>query len=84
MEGELEERARRRWAAVEAVSLGRGGMSAVAEATGLARSTIQRGIEELESPAAVPLGYQRRPGAGRRRLEEVDAGLQSALGVRSD
>lgn len=79
LEGELEERSRRRWAAVEAVSLGRGGMSTVAEATGLARSTIQRGIQELDSPAVVPLGYQRRPGAGRRRLEEVDAGLQSAL-----
>jgi transposase len=77
--GELEERARRRWAAVEAVSLGWGGIAAVSQATGLARSTIERGIRELESQTTVPLGRQRQPGAGRRRVEEVDAGLQPAL-----
>jgi transposase len=79
LEAELEERARRRWAAVEAVSLGWGGVTAVAQATGLARSTIERGIRELESQTTVPLGRQRRAGAGRRRVEEVDAGLQRAL-----
>jgi len=31
---ELDERGRRRWAAIEAVSLGRGGIAAVAQATG--------------------------------------------------
>lgn len=79
LEAELEERARRRWAAVEAVSLGWGGIAAVSQATGLARSTIERGIRELESASTLPPGRQRRPGAGRRPVEEVDAGLQPAL-----
>src|SRR5229473_2225710 len=46
---ELSERARRRWAAVEAVALGRGGVSVVSAATGLAHTTIRRGIRELGS-----------------------------------
>lgn len=79
LSGERDERARRRWAAVEAVSLGWGGIAAVSQATGLARSTIERGIRELESQTTIPLGRQRRPGAGRRRVEEVDAELQAAL-----
>src|SRR5215471_17414277 len=51
---ELSERARRRWAAVEAISLGRGGITAVSAATGLAHSTIRRGIAEM--------GHGGRPG----------------------
>src|SRR5437773_2342102 len=43
----MSERTRRRWAAVEAVSLGRGGIAAVSAATGVAPSTIRRGIREL-------------------------------------
>jgi hypothetical protein len=66
---ELSERARRRWAAVEAVSLGRGGISVVSAATGLAHSTIRRGIVELNTGDAPPTGRQRRMGAGRRRAE---------------
>jgi hypothetical protein len=44
----LDERARRLWAAVEARSLGRGGIIRVAEATGLARATIRAGWKQLE------------------------------------
>jgi hypothetical protein len=44
----LDERARRLWAAVEARSLGRGGIIRVAEATGLARATIRAGLKELD------------------------------------
>jgi transposase len=76
---ELDERARRRWAAVEALSLGHGGATAVAEATGLARSTIRRGIEELGSGETLQTNRQRRPGGGRKRVDDVDAGLKPAL-----
>lgn len=77
--GELSERARRRWAAVEAVSLGRGGISAVSAATGLAQSTIRRGIRELDGGDALPPGRQRRSGAGRKRAEVVDPAVAAAL-----
>ena len=47
--GELDERGRRRWAATEAMSLGWGGISAVAEATGISDRTIRNGIRELKA-----------------------------------
>ena len=55
---DLDERGRRRWAAVEARALGRGGITAVALATGLSDRTIRTGLKELDDPA--PLG---RPSA---------------------
>ncbi len=76
---ELSERARRRWAAVEAVSLGRGGISAVSAATGLAHSTIRRGIHELTTGNTPPTGRQRRQGAGRKSTAIVDPGVKAAL-----
>jgi DDE family transposase len=76
---ELSERARRRWAAVEAVALGRGGISAVSAATGLAHTTIRRGIRELSNANTSPSGRQRRVGAGRKRAEVVCPGLKAAL-----
>ena len=79
LSGELDERARRRWAAVEAVSLGWGGITAVAQASGLARTTIERGIRELESGEVLPLGRQRRAGAGRPCAEDADPELKQAL-----
>jgi len=75
----LNERARRCWAAVEALSLGRGGIIAVSEATGLARSTIERGIKELGAANTVSKGRQRRPGGGRRRTDQVNPELKAAL-----
>lgn len=46
---ELDERARRLWAASEAMALGRGGITAVAEATDMAISTIRAGIGEVRT-----------------------------------
>ena len=77
--GDLSERGRRRWAAVEAVSLGRGGISAVSEATGLAQSTIRRGIQELRSGDATAVGRQRREGGGRKSAETQMPDLIAAL-----
>lgn len=64
--GDLDERGRRRWAAVEARDLGRGGIAAVAAATGLSDRTIRTGLKELADPAAAPSHRQRRVGGGRK------------------
>jgi hypothetical protein len=76
----LDERARRLWAAAEAEQLGYGGVSAVAAATGLSRTTVLAGQRELEQPAAVAGTTRRRkPGAGRKRLASGDPLLLEAL-----
>jgi transposase len=81
--GDLDERGRRRWAAAEARSLGRGGIAAVAEAIGMSDRTIRTGIEELADPNAVEPGRQRRVGGGRNSREseqpELLASLQSLI-----
>jgi hypothetical protein len=79
LQDELSEFTRRRWAAVEAVSLGRGGLTAVSAATGLAHSTIRRGIRELNSGSAPPGARERRPGAGRKRIDVVDPNIKVSL-----
>ena len=76
---DLDERGRRRWAAVEARALGWGGVAAVAKATGISDRTIRNGIKELDDPGALESGRQRKPGAGRKRLEQTQAGLRQAL-----
>lgn len=76
---ELDERGRRRWAAIEARSLGRGGVAAVAEATGISDRTIRNGIKELEQASDLPPGRQRRAGAGRRSRKKEQPTLVAAL-----
>jgi len=68
----LDERGRRRFAAAEAKAAGRGGVSLVSRITGVARSTIGRGLAELRSGAVVDAGRVRRPGGGRKRLAVQD------------
>jgi hypothetical protein len=77
----LDERGRRLWAAAEARALGWGGVTTVAEATGLTRPTIHAGLRELADPSAGAPGRRRarRPGAGRKPLTQSDPGLLSAL-----
>ncbi len=74
----LDERSRRLWLAAEARSLGYGGMALVASVTGVARDTISDGIREL-SGGRPAVQRVRRPGAGRKRAEQVDPGLPAAL-----
>ena len=74
----LDERQRRLWAAAEAQSLGWGGITAVSEATGLAKGTIRAGIEEIQA-GVTPDDRVRRKGAGRKRLEALDPDLIKAL-----
>ena len=80
----MDERVRRRWAASEAIAIGWGGVTAVAEATGLSQTTIRAGIVECRSPEAhpVPLGHEhqvRSPGGGRKRLAQEDRTLLKDL-----
>ena len=76
--------ARARWyVAREAVALGRGGIKAMEELTGMSRPTILRGIRELEQGDLPPEGRVRRPGGGRKRLEQsVRRSKNVALGGR--
>jgi DNA-binding phage protein len=79
--GVLDERGRRRFAAAEAQAAGRGGIAAVARSTGIARSTIWRGLRELRgegAPAAAP-SRVRRAGGGRKRAEVRDPTLLQDL-----
>lgn len=79
----MDERMRRQWAASEAAALGWGGVSATAEATGLARNTINAGMRELSFRATHPdeptRDRVRRPGGGRKRLRDLDPQLLTAL-----
>jgi hypothetical protein len=79
LEDELDERARRAWAATEALSFGYGGIRMVHRATGLAVSTIRRGIRDLTSPERPAPGLVRMPGAGRKRKAETDVTLLADL-----
>ena len=71
----LDERGRRLVAASEAVAAGYGGIVAAALATGVAPSTIGRGIKELASGQDGLPGRIRRPGGGRKAASAKDPGL---------
>ena len=75
----LDERGRRVFAANEALALGFGGVTATALATGIARSTINRGIDELQSSGGDIGRRVRRPGGGRKRAVDHQPGLPAAL-----
>ena len=75
----LDERGRRRFAAAEATSAGYGGASAVARATGIARSAIGRGLAESRTDDTPEAGRIRQPGGGRKPLSETDASLLDDL-----
>jgi len=79
----LDERGRRIWAATEASSLGRGGISLVSQATGISRPTIYAGIRELGQKGTLPEGRIRRSGGGRKsalvRLPDVGRQLEGLV-----
>jgi hypothetical protein len=79
----MDERMRRLWAATEARALGYGGVTTVARAVGLTRPTITAGMKELGDARQLvrlaPKHRVRRPGAGRPRVIDIDAGLRPAL-----
>ena len=80
----LDEKTRRLWAASEASSVGWGGVSIVSEATGLAHTTIRRGVRDLEGVALstesiLEASRIRRAGAGRKRVVETDPQICETL-----
>jgi hypothetical protein len=74
----LDERGRRLFAAGEVRTAGWGGLAVVARITGLARSTINRGEDDLDAEP-LPKGRVRRAGGGRRAVSQNDPGLVPAL-----
>ena len=76
---DLDERGIRRWAAAEAISIGWGGVTAVAKATGISDRTIRNGIAELRSTQPLPPDRHRRTGGGRRTRETEQPGLEKGL-----
>jgi DNA-binding phage protein len=79
----LNEQLRRAWAAAEALTLGRGGNTIVAEAIGISRTTLTKAKHDVLSSTTVP-SRQRRPGGGRKFLVEMDEGLLDALDALID
>jgi transposase len=75
----LDERSRRLLAAAESQAIGKGGISAVARATGLSRLVIRQGIADLKNPSALAPGRVRREGGGRKRAVVKDTTLRTDL-----
>ena len=80
----LDERMRRLVTAAESPTIGSGGVSVVARATGLLRRAITEGMKELSQPkgsqAAPAAQFRiRRKGAGRKRAVDKDPGLREDL-----
>jgi hypothetical protein len=75
---DLNERARRLFGAAEARTAGHGGITAASRATGLARSTIGRGLKDLDDPGSL-VAKVRRPGSGRPPLTSKDTTLLEDL-----
>jgi hypothetical protein len=76
---QLDERARRLLAATEARAAGYGGIAAVSQATGVAPSTIARGLQDLAAESPLAPGQVRRPGGGRKPLAADDPTLRADL-----
>ena len=77
--GSLSEKDRRRYAAIEAVKLGHGGISYIHRLLGCGRPSIRLGIAEISDPEALSEPGQRAPGAGRKGAFETTPGLDEAF-----
>ena len=78
VERDLNERSRRLLVAAEAKTAGYGGITAASHATGVARSTIGRGLKDLATPGSLS-GEVRRPGGGCPTLVAKDPALLENL-----
>jgi hypothetical protein len=76
----LNERSRRLFAVNEVIAYGRGGLAAVSRATGLARSTILRGLDEVDDDEVLDPNRIRRPGGGRREVAKTNLEAMECLG----
>ena len=75
----LSEKERRRYAAIEALKIGYGGISYIERLLGTNCRTIKRGIEELKSPESMNQSRIRAQGGGRKSKLETIEGLESAF-----
>lgn len=75
----LSEKDRRRYAAVEAAKLGRGGISYIARVLACDRHTIRQGLEELGNPESLKQNRIRRPGGGRKPSDDLIPALNGAF-----
>jgi transposase len=79
----MDERMRRQWAAAESRAYGWGGVQAVSGAIHMSPNTIRKGLEELaardSNPDAAVDSRLRKPGGGRKRCSDSDAGLLETL-----
>ena len=75
----LNEQSRRRFVALEAQRLGRGGVSVMARITGLARSTIYHGLSDVRNNVSTPPGRLRKEGAGRKKKTIEDPSILEDL-----
>lgn len=75
----LNEQARRLWAATEAISYGRGGISLVCQATGISNATVIKGIKEIRNSSTHASGRIRQTGGGRKKVTKTKRGLRKAL-----
>ena len=79
MRPHLGERQWRLYLGSEARALGHGGIAAVARAAGVSEMLVAAGVSELEAGAEPMPGRSRRPGGGRKKLEDKDPGLTASL-----
>jgi hypothetical protein len=79
MEPHLDERGRRLFVASEAKAAGYGGIVKLAGTTGMARSTIGRGLKDLAAPETLEPGRMRRRGGGRKSLVSASPQLLTDL-----
>jgi hypothetical protein len=75
----LNEQSRRRFVALEARALGRGGVSLMARISGLARSTIYHGFSDIHDHVSAPPGRVRKEGGGRKKKASQDPTLVADL-----
>src|SRR6516225_3196254 len=75
----LNEQSRRRFVALEARALGRGGISLMARISGLARSTIYHGLSDIRYKVSAPPGRVRKTGGGRKKKAFEDPTLAGDL-----
>ena len=75
----LDEQSRRRFVALEAKALGRGGVSLMARISGLARSTIYHGLSDIRDKVSAPPGRIRKEGGGRKKKSVQDPSLLADL-----
>lgn len=75
----LNEKARRLWAASQARDLGRGGISAIANITGLSRVTIYLGLDEIKNVEPSDESRIRKEGGGRKKITEKNPFLLTDL-----